>query len=178
MPGLLEHRVLLRDFILVVRAEGLAMSVYDLAATLDAIDPANLTYDNWLRVGLSLHAEGMGVEDWDSWSRRDSRYKPGDCETRWSGFHGSATPVTGGSLIAIAREQGIEPVRSDGHELPWDGVIGGRAARETPRQHEQMLGILQARTAPSARQGCRNRPERCHRLRPLPQRRACQVPFQ
>jgi hypothetical protein len=106
---------------------------YDLLATLHEIDSASLSYDAWLRCGLALHAEGYAVEDWDSWSRTDTRYKPGDCEKRWRGFSASSDGVTGGSLIAIAREQGVEPVRGEGHALSWNDAIGGGAGR--PREH-------------------------------------------
>lgn len=102
------------------------MSGYDLVATLDAIDPAALSYADWLRCGFALHAEGYDVGTFDRWSQLDpTRYHADVIERKWRSFGVSSEGVTGGSLVAIAREQGVEPVRSEGYELDWSDTIGG-----------------------------------------------------
>lgn len=93
---------------------------------LEHINPAGLAYQEWLAVGMALKDEGFTAADWDAWSRQDPRYKERDCFSRWDGFRGSATPVTAGTLVALAKAQGWTPpaaVRDPGRALDWDEVI-------------------------------------------------------
>lgn len=95
----------------------------DLLEVLQYIDPAMLDYQDWLSVGMALKSEGYECADWDAWSRTDSRrYHPGDCARKWDSFRGSATPITGGTIIQMAREQGWAPT-SGGHALDWSDEI-------------------------------------------------------
>jgi len=99
----------------------------DLLEILDHIDPAQLNYQDWVNVGMGLKEAGFTASDWDSWSQRDSqRYHGGECFRKWDGFHGSAKPVTAGTIVQLAKDQGWRPERSDGggHELEWGAVIG------------------------------------------------------
>lgn len=100
---------------------------FDLIPLLDYIDPAVLTYQEWVNVGMALKHEGISVDEWDRWSARDpARYHPGDCEQKWQSFNGSAAPVTGGTIVQMAKEAGWRPSRRDDDDpLDWDGVIGG-----------------------------------------------------
>lgn len=98
---------------------------------LNHIDPAQLDYASWLSVGMALKHDGGSVEDWDLWSQRDSkRYFPGECARKWAGFNGSDTPVTAGTLVELAKQQGFTPPKQqrESYELDWDGWIGGKAA--------------------------------------------------
>lgn len=97
---------------------------YDLLEVLNSIEPAELDYQQWLNVGMALELEGYGVDVWDSWSRKDpGRYHPGECQKKWRGFHGNTTPVTGGTIIQYAREQGWTPPCDAGVALGWDDTI-------------------------------------------------------
>ena len=104
----------------------------DLREPLEYIDPASLDYREWLGVGMALKQEGYPVSVWDDWSRRDpGRYHPGECESKWDGFCGSGNPVTGGSIVQMARSRGWQTARSKdggaeqhGRELGWDDMIG------------------------------------------------------
>lgn len=95
---------------------------------LEFIDPARLDYQDWVNVGMALKDAGYSAADWDRWSQRDpSRYRSGECFRKWESFRGSSTPVTAGTLVALAKDQGWTPERSPGaggHELDWDAVIG------------------------------------------------------
>ena len=96
---------------------------------LDHIDPSCLDYTEWLNVGMALKDAGYTAADWDSWSRKDSaRYRKGDCFKKWDSFKGSAHPVTSGTLVALAKDQGWAPQRreSESHELDWCDVIGAK----------------------------------------------------
>lgn len=95
---------------------------FDLLEAIEYINPADLAYQDWVNVGMALQHEGYRVEVWDEWSARDSaRYHAGECERKWRSFHGSNSPVTGGTIVQMAREAGWEP--EYGHELNWDDPI-------------------------------------------------------
>ena len=98
---------------------------YDLSEILNYIDPSMLSYQEWVNVGMALKEEGYSADDWEAWSRRDSgRYHVGECQRKWNSFRGNGQPVTGGTLVAMAREQGWQPPERDaGHELAWDSII-------------------------------------------------------
>lgn len=97
---------------------------YDLLEVLNSIEPAGLDYQQWLNVGMALDQEGFGVDIWDAWSRKDpGRYHPGECQKKWNGFHGHGTPVTGGTIVQYAREQGWTPAHDPGQALDWDDTI-------------------------------------------------------
>jgi len=87
--------------------------LYNLREVLDAIDPRNLDYKDWVIVGMVLHKYQSApyyftVDDWDAWSRRDNRYKANDCYKRWNGFNDTGR-VGAASLINFAKAQGWTP---------------------------------------------------------------------
>lgn len=97
---------------------------YDLLEVLNSIEPAELDYQQWLNVGMALDQEGYSVEIWDAWSQRDpGRYHPGECQKKWRGFQGHNTPVTGGTIVQYAKEQGWTPPYDPGHALDWEDAI-------------------------------------------------------
>ena len=108
----------------------LALYQTDLTTVLEHIDPALLSYQEWLTVGMALKEEGYAAQAWDDWSQRDAaRYHPGECERKWAGFDGSGTPVTGGSIVQLAQRHGWQPpkMQDSGTELAWDAIIGPKA---------------------------------------------------
>lgn len=97
----------------------------DLLEILQHIDPAILDYQDWVNVGMALKSEGFHCSDWDEWSRSDhARYHTGDCARKWETFRGSSSPVTGGTIVQLARDQGWSPA-SGGHEIGWNDTISG-----------------------------------------------------
>ena len=102
------------------------MKKHDHLELLEWIDPASLSYQEWVNVGMALKHEGYSASDWDSWSRSDSRYKQGECEKKWESFSESTDGiVTGGTIFSLARENGWNPSKSQhGHELEFDDEIG------------------------------------------------------
>ena len=97
----------------------------NLTELLDYIDPGACDYTDWMQVGMALKHEGYSVQVWDDWSRRDAgRYHAGECQKKWSGFLGSGTPVTGGTIVELARQFGWSAEYTAGRELNWDSVIG------------------------------------------------------
>ncbi len=95
-----------------------------LAEMLPYIDPATLSYQEWVNVGMGLKEAGYTALDWERWSARDSkRYHPGECERKWETFNGSANPVTGGTIVQMAFDRGWRPPAREGRELAWDDII-------------------------------------------------------
>lgn len=93
-----------------------------LTEIIEAINPGDLSYQEWINVGMALKHEGYAVSVWDNWSRRDAgRYHRGECESKWRSFNGSSSPVTGGTVVQMAMEHGWVP--EHGHEMDWDDVI-------------------------------------------------------
>lgn len=102
---------------------------YDLLEVLGAIEPAACSYEEWVQVGMALKDAGHYASDWDAWSQRDAkRYHTGECFRKWDGFRGTDKPVTGGTLVALARDHGWEPHREGPQALEWDSEIGPRGA--------------------------------------------------
>jgi RecA-family ATPase len=81
---------------------------------------------------MALKQEGYPCDVWDSWSRPDSRYHSGECAKKWESFNGASNPVTGATIVHLAKERGM-PV-AESRALDWDDEIS-REAFETPEEH-------------------------------------------
>ena len=69
---------------------------------LDFIKPADLSYDDWLAVGMALKNVGCECTDWENWSRADERFKDGECESKWQGFNRDGYDI--GTLFLFAQQ--------------------------------------------------------------------------
>lgn len=97
---------------------------YDLLEVLNHLDPSSCNYQEWINVGMALKEEGYTASDWEAWSRSDlNRYHHGECFRKWGSFNGSASPVTGGTIVQMAKDHGWMPERDPGHELDWNDII-------------------------------------------------------
>ena len=70
-------------------------------------------YEDWLRVGMALHAElgDGGLSVWDSWSSRSAKYPgPNDTASHWRSFRAGGG-VTIATLYGIAKQAGWQPPR-------------------------------------------------------------------
>lgn len=104
------------------------MTKYDLKELLEYIDPSSLSYQEWCNVGMALKHEGYSAEEWDSWSSADSRYKKGECFTKWNSFNEEAGAiVTGGTIFEYAKKGGWHPPVKEKYKdgaIDWDDEIG------------------------------------------------------
>ena len=103
----------------------------NLLELLPYISPEECNYSEWVAVGMALKEGGYTAADWDDWSRRDyARYHPGECFRKWDTFAGSATPVTGGTIVQMAKDRGWRGSRDsgEGYELDWDSSIGSKSS--------------------------------------------------
>ncbi|MGN0305502.1 MAG: PriCT-2 domain-containing protein, partial [Lachnospiraceae bacterium] len=97
---------------------------YNLLEVLTYIDPSRLTYQEWINVGMALKEEGYSASEWEKWSMTDhSRYHHGECFRKWNSFNGAVSPVTGGTIVQMAKDNGWIPERDAGYELDWDSTI-------------------------------------------------------
>lgn len=95
---------------------------HDLRELIEYIDPSSLSYQEWVNIGMALKHEGYSVDTWDSWSRADHRYHQGECGRKWNGFSGAGNPVTAGTIVQMAKDNGWQP-ESRQHEIDWNGTI-------------------------------------------------------
>ena len=94
----------------------------NILAALQQIDVASLNYQEWINVGMALKAEGYACQIWEDWSRSDRRYHPGECARKWDTFRGSSSPITGATIVQMAKDRGWTPI-GPGTAMDWDDVI-------------------------------------------------------
>ncbi|MDU7217246.1 MAG: PriCT-2 domain-containing protein, partial [Dialister sp.] len=109
------------------------MSKIDLRPLMNYIDPVSATYDEWLAVGMALEHEGYPYQVWDEWSRKDpTRYIEGECEKKYITFRGNPNPVTGATIVQMAKSGGWASMKSKGESsmqhttgriIDWDDAI-------------------------------------------------------
>ena len=72
------------------------------------------------------------LQDWIEWSQQSSKFAPGECERKWSGFQGNGYSV--GTIFHLAEQGGWEfPF----HEIDLDAVIQQYYEVRRQRQHQQ-----------------------------------------
>lgn len=75
---------------------------------LNSINPDDLSYDEWLKIGQAIHTQhpdDNGLEAWDQWSKKGERYQPGECHTRWEGFEDGGR-IRMATLFYFAKQMG------------------------------------------------------------------------
>ena len=114
------------------------------------IDASATSYEEWVQVGMALKTEGYDWTVWDAWSQADKRYKPGECERKWRTFTGSSKPVSGGTIVQMAKERGFTPHAFEGDGcMDWNDVIeydGDGVTYEVPQTQspaEQLVAFLE-----------------------------------
>ena len=89
---------------------------------LSYIDPACLSYQEWVDVGFALHESGLACSIWDAWSAKDSaRYHTGECARKWKSFgHGQGAHVSAGTLMYLAKQAGYSTMSE---VFDWDSKV-------------------------------------------------------
>lgn len=125
---------------------------YDLMEALDHLDPRDLDYLDWCKVGMALHEEGYPSQVWRDWSMRDpERFNERDFESKWRGFgHGAGEKAKGGTIVKMARDAGWSPARPERphRALDWDSWIGGHDGDEPTIVDPAMVGEFDADVKP------------------------------
>lgn len=103
---------------------------YDLLEALRSIPP-DVHYDEYLAVGQALHHEGYSVEVWRDWTSgctyADHAKRMKDIDYKWKSFgNNPGNPVTGGTIVKLAKDYGWSPEGSKEYDvLPWDVMFHG-----------------------------------------------------
>lgn len=119
------------------------------------LDPSALDYQQWCNVGMALKHEGLPVDLWEDWSARDpGRYHAGECHRKWSSFRGNETPVTAGTIIQYAIDQGWNPA-GEGYEIGWDDSIGSHKDRDLKVVSEAWLEVQDIPAPPKKMDGAK-----------------------
>ena len=124
------------------------------------------SYDNWVAVGMGIHhaTQGTGFHIWDEWSQKSSKYEADQMGRKWHSFGKSANPVTLGTLIFKAEQNGYvvpvtfqidatpDPVHSRPDLLPFDdtgfdlkrppGLVGQIVEWMNGNAYDEPLGNL------------------------------------
>lgn len=102
----------------------------EICELLDRLDPSQLDYNEWLAVGMAVHAEGGTESDWDRWSQRDGkRYKANECRRKWAGFRRDSGGVGAGTVAKMILDRGGRLPKScrqyerTDREFGWDDPI-------------------------------------------------------
>lgn len=91
------------------------VSEKDLDDMLKNIEP-DCGYDKWIRIGMALHEAtgGNGIDKWDEWSRRGDKYDGFESvERHWHSFGKTSNPVTIGTIVHYAKENGWQSSYDD-----------------------------------------------------------------
>lgn len=80
-------------------------------AYLSALDPVNVEYETWVKVGMAIYHQfqgsAAGFERWVAWSSADSeRFDESEMPTKWRSFGGSESPITFASIMHWVKEAG------------------------------------------------------------------------
>ena len=86
----------------------LDVSQKDIADMLAYVHNDDLHYDDWVKIGMSIHQAtgGTGYELWRLWSRTSAKHDESMMEARWHSFGKCTNPVTIGTLVYHAEQGG------------------------------------------------------------------------
>lgn len=110
-----------------------------LIEALNYINPDD--YDTWLKVGMALKHEGVPFSVWDNWSRQSSKYHEGECFAKWKSFNerNSGQPVTGGTLLMMAKQNGFTPGKQTFDRVPYSIRSAKQEPENSPTQNIETL---------------------------------------
>lgn len=117
--------------------------------------PKDLTYDEWLSLGMAVHheTEGEGFQLWDEWSQESSKYSSREYGlARWESFgRGGHRPITARSLIKLANSHGADIQTDVASPAEFDAVSDTAAENLGTAQRFQVqpLGQFAKGTLPT-----------------------------
>jgi len=136
-PALVEELTKPEHFRAEINGQFEDISAEDIADILASIPNDNCNYEDWLRVGMGIHhaTGGTGYDLWVVWSQQSAKHDAGSMEYKWHSFGKSINPVTLGTVIHMAEQNGW--VRS----VTFDGD-GQSLAFNAPEQAQAATGDL------------------------------------
>lgn len=84
------------------------ISAEELADMLAHINPDQLDYEGWIRIGMALHDStgGDGYQIWEDWSSRAAKHDARMMPQKWHSFGRSSVRATLGTIVHYAKEGG------------------------------------------------------------------------
>jgi hypothetical protein len=113
-----------------IDAQWVDISDAELADMLSHIPNSSGTdYEQWIRVGMAIHhgTAGSGYDLWHRWSAQSAKHDDTGMDKKWHSFGKSSNPVTLGTLVHYAQQQGwLRPVTfAAGWEPPQADLDAG-----------------------------------------------------
>ncbi len=130
------------------------------------IDPDD--YDTWIKVGMALKSDGFDLQVWEEWSKRSDKWKDGECDRKWAGFHDGLDGITHRTILYWAEQGGVFK-RKTRHELLTDVGNGKTFARMAihPDDLESGLGkVIRLRVQSRVHNESSTPPARCECAEP------------
>lgn len=94
----------------------------EIRAALEYIDPATLSYAEWMQIGMAIKEAGAPCSIWDEWSKRDPNRYDGGCQKKWDSFQSEG--ITENTLFKMAIERGFSSYQAEhGRELLDDEIV-------------------------------------------------------
>ena len=107
LPTAKESKQAKGDAVLIYQStDSREFDIWRATKMLEVIPVAALSRDEWLNIGMALKNNGNDCTDWERWSRPDTRFKDGECESKWNGFNG--TGLTIATICDIAEHYGYD----------------------------------------------------------------------
>lgn len=106
-------------------------------------------YHDWVKVGMTLHhhfgGTTQGFSLWNDWSRRSSKYKgDADLHAHWRTFERQHNPVTIGTLIYLAQENGYRrPSRFESNAFTSRVSSSRNDAPEVPEEEMEAEEVFE-----------------------------------
>ncbi len=126
---------------------GATYSASQIQDMLSCLDP-DMAYDDWLKVGMALHAGGYDVHLWEEWSACGQKYMAGECQSKWQGFSPS-NGVSLGTLVYMAKRAGYAPQATPApYKQPYSpqkpalSVIPWSDLHRLPKRRYLIKGVL------------------------------------
>lgn len=82
-----------------------------IAIILNALSPKRVdSYDDWIHVGMALKNAGKDCSIWEEWSKKSTKYTPGECPLKWDTFNKKSLTIK--SLYYWLKEDNLEVFNS------------------------------------------------------------------
>lgn len=125
------------------------------------LNPASLTYDEWIHASIAAKEIGVSYEAWDAWCRTDAeRYDEAENRHKWDGFSVGGG-INGDMLFRLAYNHGWngtdwkpgKPVRTKAATTPTttQTTKAAKGAKKPPKLDLPVVGTQTFRTLEDAR---------------------------
>jgi len=98
-------------------------SGYTLEEVLPYLKNEDVDYDDWVKVGAAIKTAGGQFSDWIDYSAQSSKYNPEEMENKWNSFTNKLGGVGMGTLVMIAKQNGLPSKSGIAPQRPFDLIL-------------------------------------------------------